>query len=398
MSARQFKIFVFLLLGVLAAYKIWFVLSLNGLPDPNGDAAFEPLHLNSGRGFFEQGFTSHCGLPQFHYVKGPEPQSVYSHYPPGPDWSVGAMMHICGPANVGCIRAWPLALGIASLGYFFFSLPLVIPFAGAAIIAAITVALPMTRLHLHGLAYWGYPFALLLLQLGLIFHAISRRKWSWPHWLAYGGLSFLQGWFSYDFAFVSIFLPVPFWLMFPKAIPFRTWFNLVFMSGSMFTLAFILHFAQNICFFGGLQGAIDDYRQIAETRMSGKGVDLSWVKPEQLTFLNTTRLQIDVFISKKQNFGHPAQIIFIIAAVLGLFNFRNNFRMGQRNILMKFNRQDAYAIFVALAIACLWSFVMTQHAYIHQWTARHFFLPYLVGLMVFARSISVSKPNEVDSH
>lgn len=392
LNRRTYAVLIAGILIFFSVFKIVHIRSLNNGIDPNGDSYIEPSHLNSGRTFAEFGFLHNCGLPNF--AGGPAKEGVYTHYPPGPDWIVGGMMKICGTQAIGCVRLFPLFFTVFSLAVFFWSLPLVFSLGGSLFLTAILMALPMVWFHAHGLAYWGYPFALLLLQIALILVAVSNRKVESCHWVLYALLTFTQGWFSFDFAFVSIFLPAPFALLFRDALPWKRWFGLIVLGGSMFTLAHLLHFLQNVCFFGGWSGAIQDYQQIAETRKSGKGVDVPWIKPWQLTFLNTLRLQLDVFLSRKQNFGHPAQVIFLLVGLLTVINFKRRISFLGRTVSFTFARKDSLSILAAFAIAALWCLVMTQHAYVHAWTARHFFLPYIVALMVLVRSTSISGRND----
>lgn len=385
----QFRLYIVFILALLFVLKWGYIRTLDNKVDPNGDYLTEPSHLKSGRGFLELGMTSNCGLPNFTYEGPGSDPIIYTHYPPGTDWSVATMMRFCGSAKINCLRLFPLLFTIFGLGFFFLSLPLCLSLRKSAFLATLVLALPMTGFYSSSLAYWTYPYVLLLVQWGLLIRNFKgSRRWFWPLYVL---VAFVQGWFSFDFAFVSVFLPVPVVMQLTGSTSVKRWLPIVFVGGIMFTLAHLLHFLQVVCFYNGIDGALNDYRKIAELRRSGKGAEVPWIKPEQLTYLNTLRLQLDVFISKTTNFGHPAQIFFWLVTFFCLLNFKIQKTWRSYEIQLIFSRSSALVIVFGFAIASLWCLFMTQHAYVHMATARHFVVPYLLAWMVLLQGLKVTR-------
>lgn len=340
-----------------------------------------------GKQFHTKGFGINCGLPDYsetlpNFSSG----GVYTHYPPGPDWVMGAMMSVCGTNSMSCVRAGPMGLGLFALGLFAYSLPFLLPILGSFLLATIVVVLPMTWVHIHGLAYWGYPHALLLLQMALIVLSMGRGRVRAPVWIGYALCGFAQGWFSFDYAFVACLLPIPFALLDYGRLPRNGWLGLVLCGGGFFTLAHILHFAQNICHFGSLEAAILDFKNISDKRSTGLNDTIEWIKVENLTPLNVLRAQLDTYIVRPENFGFAAQIIIYLVALLALFKAKWSVAMRHKVWRVEFSRAGGYAVLVALVLASLWSITIRQHAYFHTMTCRHFIVPFVLALIVVIRA------------
>lgn len=197
-----------------------------------------------------------------------EPDGVYTHYPPGPEYILYVSMKLLGPTPVSRLRIVPIVVGWLATIYFGLSLARRFGLgASMVVIVACTTLTPFydafTDLHLI-----GYACALLLVEIGICFGFNTMI-------VPFACLGFVQGWLSFDYGFLVIFTPLAIEVSLPALCPGTTprlrlalW--RVLAAGTGFVAAHLLHFAEVVAYFGTLQAALHDMRSVAANR-SGEG-------------------------------------------------------------------------------------------------------------------------------
>jgi len=216
-------------------------------------------------------------------------------------------------------------------------------------------------------------------------------------WLALFG--FLQGWLSFDFAFVVTFLPLPFWMFRRREEPgltIRSLGLLVVASGASFTLAHVMHFAEVAAFYGGAQGAIADFTSRARFRVAGEdGVPLPFLIVQAIGFVLRA-----AFGFASPQFG-PAMIAITIPAILAGAGRRIEVELskagGWRVQIGPAPGRDM-GVVVALVISLAWAIVMPAMAIEHALlVSRLFLLYYLCCAFLLARHLRVTTVTRDDS-
>lgn len=184
------------------------------------------------------------------------PGGVYTHYPPGPAYLLHAAMALLGPEPVARLRVLPLAVSAAAAVF----LGLSIRRRFGAVAGWLAMGLAALAVPLHDVSssiyFTGYALALLLVGLGI---GIGRNTVRAPFLL----LGFIQGWLSFDYAFLVALSPLAVELALPCISPghrprLRLALERCALAGGGFAFAHGLHLAQVWAFHGSLAGAIAD--------------------------------------------------------------------------------------------------------------------------------------------
>jgi hypothetical protein len=376
----------------------------NGLVPPfMGDRYTEANVVRAADFFVHEGFAKTAGLPNVLWsTRFPEdgtvaePQSlgtingVYLHYPPAPDLIAGVMARWFGMNAVWIWRLPCIALNLLAMVILARALIQVLGIDRAAILIAALVATPMIWTFMSGLHFQGYASALWLLEFAILLRAywiggsLTRTQIGLLALLGFG-----QGWFSFDFMFLVVLLPLPLWLLRRvEGTAVNGTSLLVAMIAPLagFCLAHLLHFIQVAVFLGGLRQAIADYTQVAGFRAHGRdgAPHIVWIG--RVIFEYTFR-----------TFGPNVHFLVWFPIVCGmaaatLLAGRVEFQVGsapRTHWTWQVPRRYATPLLAALAVGAVWLMVMPQHAWHHyHFVGRHLFPFYLCCLFMLIRCLT----------
>ena len=361
---------------------------------PNSEADV----IRSALGFRDQGLMKYYGLPDNCYTdrwpgrgikKSASIEScVYTHYPPGPQYIYYAGLLIFGD-NAALIRIFfPILLSLI-VGFYFLKTMMNLfddKYKGA-ILGAMLILVPMYSNYMFGLHQHQYQFALFQLQLILTIKIALREKLRFIDGLYFSLIGFIQGWMTFDFAFVTIFASTP--LLFiatkDKLLSFKQWFIITFLTGFFFTLAHAVHFYQVVLYLESFDLAYKDMFETAKYRAAGDHVKFD---PSQ--FGPFTVMKDFLYRVAGRGKYLALNLINFIWIIVGLKFIReiklNNNKIFSFNITWK----DIAALTIAVAISGLWSIVMKNHAWIHGHVARHYYFCYMVACMIIVSKTKLS--------
>lgn len=396
-----------LLLALTALLNVYFLLKCGSGLSPI-DAFSEADALRSADRYAAVGFRDSFGLPVVSYgskypdlgTTGPSGHisgdEVYHGYPPGPNWATGLLVIAFGPERLPAYRLVVVSIGLAAAGIFLHSLMRTLGAARGSFVYATCLAAPMFTNLTHNLHFHSYVLSLLLVQFSLLFGLLSKPgSPGWCSIVLSVLLGFLQGWFTFEYVFVVTFSAVPLALILagPESrVEWRKAGILVLACGSGFVLAHFLHFSQSVLYFGGLQGALDEYAFRARKTYGAAGrfpigtpvyrLWLGGLSDYALIYLRWTRL------------FSPASLALLLA-MIGVVLLRRltlQPRAG-RAITLCFSVDPRWLAGVALAllVSLAWLFAKPYHAVNHAvMTARHLFILYLCCTVLVARSTGLT--------
>lgn len=400
LKLKKFKI----ILGILALFllkEIAVVIFLNGQPSYIADGYSEANTTRGAQYFAENGFTEYSGLGDLCYgdlfpdrgFKGQArdkgttcDKHVYTHYPNGSEYLATPLMKLFGP-NMFMIRLQPVLFNFTVACIFFALLFIYFGPSKAFVLGVVLLFPPMFHNYWHGLHHQGYALSFTLIQL-----IITWRYWTFgfSKWLFYPALflmGFIQGWMTFDYAFIASFfsLPLFFFLKEKRGLKIMDFLLVAFFSGLGFTAAHLLHFYQVAGYYGSFDKAFEDLFHSAKYRFDNLGKTSG--KVTKMKELNPLSVAKD-FLWRVAGRGKytAVNLINFVWIVLALKLIRR-IDFGFKDLRFKFDvtRNEVYSVLAAVFVASLWSLVMRQHAYIHGFIARHYYLVYLFCAMVMVR-------------
>ena len=270
---------VLFLVGGAVLSKVQYSFLLGNKLAGECDAGSEADGLNSGMNFYKNGFLLNAGLPDRGHPHDklfldpndtPYFGSVYTHYPPGPNWLIGLSIYVFGPTKVPFYRLPPILFsGLCLIGTYL----LVRKSLGAMVAGAILVVLmqlPMTTEMMHGLFFHSYALVLLLFQMSFVYARLKLdAKLSTKTLLIIFLCSFVQGWLSFDYAFVASLYPLALvsgWLTSQSR---RSMILATICAGLGFTTAHTLHLGQLWIYYGAFERAYTELLSAGQYRMNG---------------------------------------------------------------------------------------------------------------------------------
>lgn len=401
LSVKQFKIVLGILLFFLVKELI-VVISLNGQPSHTADGYSEANTTRGAMYFADHGFSEYSGLGDLCYTdmfpdtgfageamdRGEKcTKYIYTHYPNGSEYLATPLIALFGP-NMFLVRLQPILFNFLVAVFFFTVLFTYFDPKKALVLSVILLFPPMFHNYWHGLHHQGYALSLTLLQLGTVFMFWSRKNFSkYIFYFVLFLLGFIHGWMTFDYAFIATFFSLPLFFFFKEEFKLSWWdvIWVTFWSGIGFSVAHGLHFLQVVGYYGSYQDAYNDLFKSAQFRFNNHGQESG--KIERMKQLNPFSVAKD-FLWRVAGRGKytAVNLINYVWIVLGLklvkridFNFKG----------MKFNfdikKNDVFAVITAVFVASLWSLVMRQHAFIHGFIARHYYLVYLFCTLVLVR-------------
>lgn len=255
--------------------------SLGNAPSTRADAPSEFDALNSAMHYYKLGFLANVGLPDRSHPTSrmysdpadvPAFTAVYTHYPPGSNWLTGLAMMVFGPKQVHLYRSFTLAFTVSGLLVAYFLLRSVVGCILASAAVIVLLQIPLTTEMMHGLYGHSYALPLAILQMSFVFNRLETRETlSIPDFFVMALLSFLQGWMTFDWAFVSMFHGLCIVSCWGNSSRRKNLLRVLFFSMFGFGFAHFLHFCQVWAFYGNFMSAFGDLFGAAVFRSSGEG-------------------------------------------------------------------------------------------------------------------------------
>lgn len=417
MSRRRFWVCALahtLILAAVAVWQVMVILSLNNGPSEIADWFSESNAVRAGEGFADKGFLADAGLPDVCYgttwnshgfpnvvrrgkrVEGGYQIStslfpvspthyIYTHYPPGPDWIVGALTVIFGKQRATLYRLFPWSIALLCAAFFARQLWKTMGPARSVAAMALLAAAPMFGNMIHGLHYQTYALSLFLVEIALILSILDAHKFPWTRLVALFGVAFVQGWLSFDYCFLVAFAPLPIFLMKPGFLARDRLLRLgacVLLAGAGFALANALHVAQVILYYHDVGKAIADLRHSGSRRMGAA----SWS--------GLFARYYNAFFHDRRFFFPMAFPVGGVALALLCFPLRwASVRLGSWRISWGVPWRYVSFLAAAFVVSSLWLLFMPQHASIHtHFLPRHYFLFYFALVFLVVNNFSVIRP------
>jgi len=402
MKAWNWKLISYGIAGVLvlvlAAMQFHYIFGLGNGLSADSDAYSEANGVRAAEVFMDHGLLKTYGLPNITYGSSfpgvgsgalGDKLNIYTHYPPGQELILAALMKVFGRGQLNWYRVFPVVITLAALVVLFFSLSQLLPPLRALGVFFFIVVTPTLSRFMHGLSCESYSIAAYLLQLAFTFMYFASPKGfsRWKSWgLCLSGA--LQAAFVLDHVFLVPLSFVPFFLLWRKRLDESgvsvkqvvIQLGVIPMLGHVAVLG--LHFVQVILYLGGVRPFIEDMGAAAKLRavgaFEGKSVDLGTVVWRYLK-----DHIVDHF-----HFGHWFTLLLILWGALVVVYF---VRKTQKKAVagFVFRWADVAAAGAALLIPFFWIVPMKQHAIIHAFFLhRHFMVLHItLACIVFAQSL-----------
>jgi hypothetical protein len=298
---------VFYVLVPIVYGQIMLAQQVGNKPSSAADAPSEFDALTSGMHYYMDGFFKHAGLPN---RGGPahklyddpsdivELELIYTHYPPGPNWLTGLAISIFGPKQVPLYRLFPIGFSVVGLLVTYALLRRVVGAILAAAAVVMVLQFPMIPGMMHGLFYHPYAVTLVIVQMSFLFNRLeTKSRLSGKSLCLLAGMSFFQGWLSFDWAFVSMLFPLAVVSCWRDSTTRREMLRAVSVSVFGFALAHSLHFCQVWAIAPSFERAFEDLFGAAKFRMNGEGPKLV---PENATIMILHKYIMTLFPSSSQ--------------------------------------------------------------------------------------------------
>lgn len=369
---------------------------------PIADGYSEANAIRGAVFFYEKGITSFYGLPNIGYsdllsqkgVRGEEgfspSDSPYTHYPPGPEYLTWLGFQIFGSPKFNLVRLIPITFSIIA-GIFFIQSVFQVAGGGfsGAILGCLLILPPMFSNYMHGLHYQQYAFIVLQFQIVLALKYSKNPRFLYLFFFLLAG--FLQGWLSFDYAFLASLFFIPFCIYFH--LPLSELLKVCFASGFGFTLAHALHFLQVINYMGSLEAAVEDFRSAAAHRSLG-----TETKPDSSNgkFSNVGPFTVirDYLYRVSGRGKYLAINLMNFIWIIISFRFIRSLETKRFKLTFEVTTRDLMALLSAILISGMWSLVMRQHAHIHGFVARHYYFCYFFCCLILVTRTSVLKKDQ----
>jgi hypothetical protein len=278
LEAAVLCVVLFLVAGAVLS-KVQYSFSLGNKLAGECDAGSEADGLNSGMNYYKNGFLINAGLPDRGHPHDklfldpndtPYFGSVYTHYPPGPNWLIGLSIYTFGPTKVPWYRLPPIFFS----GFCLIATYLLLRQSLGALLAGgilvMLMQLPMTTEMMHGIFFHSYALVLLLFQMSYVYTRLKidvrlTKKTLFVVFMC----SFIQGWLSFDYAFVASLYPLALVSGWRTAASRLSMVLATICAGLGFTTAHTLHLGQLWIYYGAFERAYTELLSAGAYRMNG---------------------------------------------------------------------------------------------------------------------------------
>jgi hypothetical protein len=324
-----------------------------------GDGYSDINTISSAWYFLDSGFTQTAFLPVHEYFTLNGEPIVYTHYPALPNILAGVVATVTQSRSEGVMRVFPLLLSVLMLVMMYKVLHRLLSNSLLANAAFVLLVLSNYFIawadnlhqHLYGeLLKWISVWLLLD-----YFNQPAKRIKSL--WLLYA-VMLLQVNISFEQAvFLGTMSAAASWFY------ERRLFN--YLTIGLFVsliIGFMLHFIQNVMHFGSWQVAFDDMFGVLKYRTTGSAEGVHTGNEASFQTWEMIKLPL-VWLNRMERY-YLLPGWFVLA--LYIFFFK---QIHQQSATSKM-------IWILLIASVSWSLVMPQHAYIHNFTGKHFAIWY----------------------
>ena len=347
-----------ILFGIHLSLEFLRVLQFKEGPTSIGDGYSEVNAVKGAQAFRMKGIFSDYGLPDHCYAEsGGKNTCVYTHYPPGPEYIVYLSSFLVGNFNWFHLRMIPLVLN------FLLLIIALLLFLGQFRPIQVLLFFILLGLHpffwrfWHNMHYQGYAFYLLLVSFGVVLYSDKKFKAALVSLFA---ISFLQGFLSFDYFFLTTLAPVTFY-SFIKGFEKRTAAKLLLVCGGGFAFAHALHFLQVIFHFGSFEAAFTDFRDAAKNRANNEVIVIDWVTTKALNPFKLFSMYMERYTRK--GFLPISLLKYFLLTIVTILVIR--FYKIRKLSTELFPTRVAKYLILALLVSSLWVLVMRQHSFIH---------------------------------
>lgn len=390
--------FVFIVFAILVVKEVIYINTFRDKASPIADGFSEANTVRGATFFMEKGLGHYYGLPDIGYseilsnkgVRGYDnfvyTPGAYTHYPPGPEYMAWLGFQIVGKGNFNALRYLPITLSIL-VGILFIQTMFAAVGGGlkGGIFGLLLILPPMYSNYMHGLHHQQYAFLMLQLQMSLCVRFFTDLKWKrWYILLAFFVLGFCQGWMTFDYAFLATLFAIPFYFYYRSQVSFLSFVLVGLASGLSFTLAHALHFWQVVLTYGSVEAAFEDLLGSAKHRLNNaaNAVDKPLEKYNAKEIGPITVAKDYLYRVAGRGKYLAINLINFVWIIVGLkFVKEIRFKKGWK-FEFAVTGQDLLALLAAVIVSSGWSLVMKQHAHIHGFIARHYYLTYFFCCLI----------------
>ena len=400
-----------LIILFMFSVPLFYSLSVGNHPAERPSAFSEANRIRAGESYAAEGFYKYSGLPNVAYGTSFRDLGatsldtlsnkyiyIYTRYPNGPDWIVGAMTYMIGQGNILYYRLPVLFLTLLAFLIICFSIETTYGIQKSIIFMALLAVAPAFYLVGHNFHTNGYALALSFIQwsiLILYFNKLSLKRFTY---LTLFVLGFLQGCITYDYCFIVTFAPLIFSAFYFQGIDIIKRASMpVTLLGVGFTLAHIFHFLQVAHYLGGFTQAIHEfssaalYRSIGDSAVDARGA--YWQHEPSSQSESHLKLLWRYWSDIIPSYFNGCFLIFVpYVAVLGILGSKKNVKIGGTTISYRPGLYPVIGLLCALLLSSAWVLVMHQHAFIHtHYIPYHFTLVYFTLMLWLIHSFFLNK-------
>ncbi|GAM08920.1 hypothetical protein OR1_01194 [Geobacter sp. OR-1] len=394
----KFLIFISVLIGIVATTELKLLKAVGDNLCQTADPFSEANSIRGSEYLFEKGFFRTYGLADIAYgnkfpdngvKKNPDRPSIYTHYPPGPEWLGYLNFKLLGHGSIHKLRYTPMLLSLLALAIFGYFMFLTEGLYVSVVMTTLVCLVPTYWNMVLGLHAQGNALSLLLIMFALLAYAVKFGKYDRGYRYLFLSLGFLQGWLSFDYFFLVALLPVPFLLLYRNVpliclIKKNSVSSTVFAPGLGFMIAHAAHFLQNILYFGGISGAFADMFKAAHKRSIGETLDSGMA-------FSRIKVIAHYFVDlpyRRAFFGYyllGVLLVFFLCIITVVMINKMYFKQSVIKL-----ENEVIAVAASFIISNAWIIAMIQHAGVHQhYVPRHYYLFYLI--VIFACCLTIKQ-------
>lgn len=354
----KYRWYIFTFCFLLIAWRAFTITTANGKGRDNvyGDSYSDINTLSAARFFYDSGFIVSYGLPVHQYDSvGDTKHNTYTHYPALPDILVGVYAYVLHTTREPLLRIFPILLSML----WFFLIYRVLKqylkddlqaFVGGSLLVLSNYFIAWAdNLHKHALEEflkWLYMYCIYQ------YFTVGQNK---NKWLVAMCATFLIAVnISFEPATYLAVISIGFSLIYTR----KLFTPATILPGIAAVVGFLLHFWQDIAYWGGLDAALTDMEAAFVLRTTGQetiGYTASEIGDKSF---GLHQLAFEWFNRIERYYLIPGWAFL----VLGFWGVRDMYK----------NNRRLFFITLTIFIATLsWSFAMMHHAYVHMFTSRH---------------------------
>lgn len=329
-----------------------------------GDGFSDKNTLSSAHYFLDSGFTKTSFLPMHDYFPGDTSyyMTIYTHYPPLPNILAGVYAIVFQTKNELALRMVPILLAMFFFFFIFYVLNQLIKDEKNAMIGAACLWLANYFIcyadnlhqHLYGeLLKWLYVYGLYL------YHEQGRnRNGLWALLLL---IMVLEVNISFEQPVYLGIATLGFsWIYQKRVFSFTT-----ITAAFMVFFGFALHMVQNAIYFNSMQLAIEDMSRALTFRVTGADT-VGYINTfHKYTWRDFWEIPFDWFNRMERYYVFPGWAMLVM-----FYLTKDQFKKDYPKLY-----QINWALFFA---SISWGLVMSQHAYFHGFTNKHFSIWYAI--------------------